>query len=176
MTPTTTDPDDDEAAGERPQPDLPSEPTALVLEVRPPLRQVAPRWFATLGIVGLIGGVLYLLGTDAGRQIIEARGLLACVGGWLLLLAMTLGAGFAALALSRAVSSGQRPLRQRQVVRHVIGESLAAGVGCVVGAFLGALAWGDVMRLLAFALAFGAIFTWAVLMPASLARFEEHAA
>lgn len=151
------------------------DPTVAAVDVRPPLRAIAPRWAATLGAVGVAAGAAYLLGSDEGRGIIAAQGTWPAIGGWVLFLVGALAGGFAGLAAGRGVSSGQRMLRRREVLRHVLGESLAAGVGATVGAFLGALAWNDVLRLLAFTLALATIFTWAVLMPASSARFEEHA-
>lgn len=154
---------------------LPDEPTALAVEVRPPLREVLPRWLATLGAVGAIVGLLYFLATPEGRSVVDERGALAVAGGWLLFLALVLAGGLAGIAISRGVSAGQRPLRRGTVVRHVLGESIAAGVGAVVVAMAGAMAWPDVMRVLAFTLVLVTLFTWAVLMPASAARFEEHA-
>lgn len=161
------------ASSSRPSRDRDDANQVLWSELRPPLKELALRWFLTLGCVGIVAGFLFFVFTPEGQLAWLASGVPMGIVGWAIFLAALLGAGFLALGIGRTVNGGLRRISKSGILPIVVAEAATAAAGATAAAAILAMNSSDVMRVLFSTFALTFLFTWAVLWPPTVQRFAE---
>lgn len=153
----------------KPVPDGPIVPVSLI---RPPLTAVARPLITVLLTAHLALGCAYALFVPAGRDLLSAQGVWAFAAGWVLLAIFLVTGSFLGLGVLRALAPGQKHIPRTHVTRVAAADCVASASGASAVAFFAGIASGDVMRILAMVSVNTLLFTWPVMFPEMLARFN----